>query len=196
MQNAINRIRTFPTDIERPRVVMRSFEKQTISLILYGDSDRLTLYNLAISFKQRLLQHPEISKVGIYGVSTLQYSIEIDKETLRKYNLSLEEIARRINSDSLDLPVGSIKTSSQEILVRLNQRKELIEKFKNIPISFMGAFFLFPTLDVSINYANIFHSGNDRENISDHPYCCHYNLSGIVGRVTLNPSITLSTHKR
>ncbi|SFP69332.1 efflux RND transporter permease subunit [Hydrogenimonas thermophila] len=134
VQNAINRIRTFPTDIERPRVVMRSYEKQTISLMLYGDSDRLTLYNLALSFKQRLLQHPEISKVGIYGVSALQYSIEIDKDTLRKYNLSLEEVARRINSDSLDLPAGSIKTSSQEILVRLNQRRELIEKFKNIPI--------------------------------------------------------------
>ncbi len=132
VQNAINRIRTFPADIERPKVSMRSYERQTMSLVLFGDTDRLTLYRVAQQFKDRLLQSPDISKVDLYGVSSLQYSIEVNESTLRKYAISLEEIARRIMSDSLDLPAGSIKTSNQEILVRLHQRRETVEAFKNV----------------------------------------------------------------
>ncbi len=134
VQNAINRIRTFPSDIERPKVTLRSYERQTMSLVLYGEKDRLILYKLATRFKHALLQHSEISKVDLYGVSALQYSIEIDEEKLRKYSISLEEVSRRINTDSLDLPAGSIKTSNQEILVRLHQRRESIESFSKVPI--------------------------------------------------------------
>ncbi len=134
VQNAINRIRTFPSDIERPKVTLRSYERQTMSLVLYGETDRLILYKLATRFKHALLQHSEISKVDLYGVSALQYSIEIDEEKLRKYSISLEEVSRRINTDSLDLPAGSIKTSNQEILVRLHQRRESIESFSKVPI--------------------------------------------------------------
>ncbi|WP_456403720.1 efflux RND transporter permease subunit [Hydrogenimonas sp.] len=134
VQNAINRIRTFPSDIERPKVMMRSYERQTMALVLYGETDRLTLYELAQKFKYRLLHHPEISKVDLYGVSTLQYSIEIPEAMLRKYGLSLEEVARRIGTDSMDLPAGSIKTTDREILVRLNQRRETIEAYKEVPV--------------------------------------------------------------
>lgn len=134
VQNAVNRIRTFPADIERPKVSMRSYERQTMSLVLYGDTDRLTLYRLAQRFKDRLLQSPDISKVDLYGVSALQYSIEVNTSTLRKYRISLEEIARRISANSLDLPAGSIKTTNQEILIRLHQRRETIQAFKRVAI--------------------------------------------------------------
>ncbi|NPA28609.1 MAG: efflux RND transporter permease subunit, partial [Epsilonproteobacteria bacterium] len=134
VQNAVNRIRTFPADIERPRVMMRSYERQTMALVLYGDVDRLTLYRLAMRFKYRLLRHPEISKVDLYGLSALQYSIEIPEPVLRKYALSLEEVARKIGNDAMDLPAGSIKTVNQEILVRLHQRREVASSFRSIPI--------------------------------------------------------------
>ncbi len=134
LQNAINRIRTFPSDIERPKVTLRNYERQTMTLVLYGDIDRIGLYRLANRFKHRLLQHKEISQVDLYGVSPLQYSIEIDQAMLQKYHISLEDVAQRINTDSLDLPAGSIKTSNQEILVKLNQRRESLEYFRKVPI--------------------------------------------------------------
>ncbi|WP_457749849.1 efflux RND transporter permease subunit [Sulfurimonas sp.] len=134
IQNTINRIRTFPSDIERPKVAMRSYERQTMSLVLYGESNRQTLYNLALDFKRELLQHSEISQVDISGVSALQYSIEVPEAILRRYNISLQQIAKKINENSLDIPAGSIKTKTQEILVRLHQRRESITAYKNVPI--------------------------------------------------------------
>ncbi len=134
LQNAINRIRTFPSDIERPKVTLRNYERETMALVLYGDLDRVALYELANDLKTRLLQYPQISQVDLYGVSTLQYSIEITPSMLQKYHLSLEDIAQRIDTDSLDLPAGSIKTTNQEILVKLNQRRELLDAFKKVPI--------------------------------------------------------------
>jgi len=134
LQNAINRIRTFPSDIERPKVTLRNYERETMALVLYGDLDRVSLYTLANRFKYRLLEHKEISQVDLYGVSTLQYSIEVDQAMLQKYHLSLEDVAQRINTDSLDLPAGSIQTTNQEILVKLDQRRESLESFKKVPL--------------------------------------------------------------
>ncbi|WP_200762368.1 efflux RND transporter permease subunit [Nitrosophilus alvini] len=134
IENAINRIRTFPVDAEKPKISQRSYEKRTMSLAVYGDADRLTLYKIAQRLKEILLHDSVISKVDIYGVSPLQISIEIDEEHLRKYSLTQGFIAKKIRDNSLDLPAGSIKTQRGEIIVRLKQRREKPIEFENIPI--------------------------------------------------------------
>ncbi len=134
IQNAINRIRTFPADAERAKVSMRSYERQTMALVLYAPTDRVTLYKSALRFKRTLLSHNEISKVDIYGATRLQFSIEIDEKILRKYRLSLEDVAKAVSDENIDLPAGDIKQVGKQIIVRLNQRKESVEGLGSIPI--------------------------------------------------------------
>ncbi len=134
IQNAVNRIRTFPVDAEKPKVSMRSYERQTLALILYAPIDRIRLYKEAKRFKRELLAHKEISKVDIYGATKLQFTIEVDERKLRKYRLSIKDVADAISSESLDLPAGSLKTRGTQILVRLAQRSESTKEFESIPI--------------------------------------------------------------
>ena len=47
-----------------------------------------------------------------------EISIEISELTLRQYGLTLDQVSRAINQASLDLPGGTIRTDSGEILVR------------------------------------------------------------------------------
>ncbi|WP_187648099.1 efflux RND transporter permease subunit [Nitrosophilus labii] len=134
IENAIFRIRTFPKEAEKPIITKRSYERRTISLILYGKSDRVSLYKYALKVKYHLLSNPKISKIDIYGLSPLQISIEIKNDILRKYGLSTKDISDIVRANSLELSSGVVKTPRGEVILKLSQRGEKPIDFENIPI--------------------------------------------------------------
>lgn len=134
IENAVNRIRIFPKDAEKPKITERSYERTTVSLVLYGNMDRITLYNYAKQLKYSLLESPKISRVDFYGVSALQYGVIIKEEALRRYSLRIEDVVSAISSNAVDLSAGAVKTARGEIVLKLSQRAESQKEFENIPI--------------------------------------------------------------
>jgi len=77
---------------------------------------------------------PSISEVELAAVKPLEISIEVSEDTLRQYNLTLEQVAQRIRASSLDLPGGSIKTQSGDVLVRAKGKRYTAKDFETIDI--------------------------------------------------------------
>ncbi|MEH6679100.1 MAG: efflux RND transporter permease subunit [Sediminicola sp.] len=134
IDQAINRIQTFPDDIERPIVSLQSRQRDVIQLGLYGKADIWTLRKLAERLRNILLSDPMITQVELGNVPDYETHIEISGRTLQKYNLTLGQVADIIGQSSSDVPAGNVQTESGEILLRMKERKQWAEEFEDITI--------------------------------------------------------------
>ena len=92
--NEVNRITTIPLDAEEPTISATTIRQPVISLIFAGDQDLRTLHGLAEQAREELLELPEVTQVDLAGVPPLELAIEVRRENLESYGLSLEQIAR------------------------------------------------------------------------------------------------------
>jgi len=134
IQNAVDRITSFPQEAERPIVSLMTRRREVISLMVYGDHDHRVLHRVAEQVRDELLQDPKIVLVERSGVPPLEISIEVPLATLRAYNLTLEEIANQVGRGAVELPAGGVKTKSGEVLLRTAERRDYGKDFADIPI--------------------------------------------------------------
>ena len=134
IDQAVNRIRTFPDDIEEPEVQLQSNQREVMSIGLYGDTDIWTLRTLAEDVRDRLLSEERITQVEIGNVPDYMTHVEIPRNRLRKYDLTLGEVADLIAESSEDVPAGAVETSAGEILLRMQERKQWADEYGNVEV--------------------------------------------------------------
>lgn len=134
IDQAVNRIRTFPDDIEEPEVVLQSQQQDVMEIGLYGDADIWTLRKLAEQLRERLLSEEGITQVEIGNVPDFMTHVEIPRHKLREYNLTLGQVADILVRSSEDIPAGAVETATGEILLRMKERKQWAEEFGKIEI--------------------------------------------------------------
>ena len=134
VKSAIDRITSFPEDAEEPSVSLASTRKEVISIVVFGPLSEEILRQAAEKVRQDLLNKKNITFVELDGVRPREISIEVSQENLRKYRLTLPQIARQIDRLAVELPAGGVKTDSGEILVRTAERRDLGRDFESLPI--------------------------------------------------------------
>lgn len=128
----VDRITTLPDGAEKPEVQELTSLSSVMQIAIYGDAPERTLKELSERVKDDLTTSSEISFVRISGLRPYEVSIEIDRATLQKYDLSLPQVAGLVRRASLDLPGGSIETSSEEILLRTKGQNYTQRDFEEI----------------------------------------------------------------
>jgi len=134
IQQAIDRISSFPQEAEEPIIAVASNRQQVISLIIYGDTSEQALRALAEQVRDDLLQSSNITLVQLSGIRAPEISVEISQEQMRQYNLTLDSIARSIGLASIELPGGGLKTESGEVLLRVTERRDFGQEFEDISV--------------------------------------------------------------
>ena len=134
IKNAVDRITSFPEDVEDPQITVPTRKRYVVSLALYGDQSEWVLREVAENIRDQLLMDPEISQVELQGVRDYEISIEIPQETLRAYGLTLDEVARTIGRQAIEVPGGAIKTEGGDVLVRVSERRDFGREFGRIPV--------------------------------------------------------------
>jgi multidrug efflux pump subunit AcrB len=134
VKNAVDSIRTFPQDIERPTVSVVENQRHVITMMLHGEQSEADLRRLAEDVREELLKREEITQVWLSGVRRPEIGIEISQENLRRYNLTLDQVAAIICQSALDLPGGRVKASGGEILVRTKERRYTGREYAELPI--------------------------------------------------------------
>ncbi len=132
VKSAIDRITSFPQDIERPVISVATNRTKVVSLVIYGDESEATLRKLADDARTDLLQSEDITYVDLSGVRPLEISIEIPQQELRRHGLTLSGVADTIRASSLEVPAGGVKTRGGEILLRTAGRRDAGTEFGNI----------------------------------------------------------------
>jgi multidrug efflux pump subunit AcrB len=134
VKSEVDRITTFPLDAEEPVIAKVLNRSEVISVVVYGDLSERSLREWAENVRDDLLVYPEITQVDLGGVRPYEISIEIPEGNLRRYNLTLDQVAQQVRRASLDLPGGTIKTAGGEILLRTKERRYFGPEYANIVI--------------------------------------------------------------
>jgi multidrug efflux pump subunit AcrB len=134
IKNGIDRITSFPDDVERPIVSLVSRRREVLRLALYGDLDEYSLFGLAETVREDLIRLPQINQVELGGTRAPELAIEVPQHVLRAHNLTLEEVADTVRKAAVDIPAGGIKTQGGEILLRTSERRETALEFSNLKV--------------------------------------------------------------
>jgi multidrug efflux pump subunit AcrB len=134
VKNAIDRITSFPEEAERPIVNLPAWRAEAIWLVLYGDQPDQVLHALAERVRDEMLAEDDITYVETFGLPPLEMEIEVAQETLRRYGLTLPQIAQTVRRTALELPAGGVKTKGGEWLLRTAERRDLAQEFATVPV--------------------------------------------------------------
>jgi multidrug efflux pump subunit AcrB len=134
IKQEVDRIITFPLDAEEPEVSLVIRRREVLQIQLYGQTSEWVLRELAEQVRDRLLLDPSINQVDLRGERRYEVAIEVDQDTLRTYNLTLEQIAQRVRQTSVEIPGGSIETQGGDILLRVSERRDWAKEFATIPL--------------------------------------------------------------
>lgn len=134
IKNAVDRIDTFPENVERPVISEIKRIDQVLNLALYGDASEAALKWMAEEIKDELLAMAGISQVAISGVRNWEIAIEVSEPTLRRYGLTFERLADTIRKNVLELTGGDIRSSDQRIRIRTLGKLYTGSEFENLAI--------------------------------------------------------------
>jgi multidrug efflux pump subunit AcrB len=134
VKSEVDRIRTFPNEAEKPIVRQIVRKNQVINVALYGDAPEPTIKHLAEKIKADLVNLPGITLVEIFGVRRAEIHIDISESNLRRYGLTLDQVASIVQRSSLDLPAGSVKSEEGTVLIRTKGRRYRAGDYADIAV--------------------------------------------------------------
>ncbi|MBE0364647.1 hypothetical protein PULV_a2389 [Pseudoalteromonas ulvae UL12] len=129
----VDGIATFPADMEPITIYQAEFRQQVIEMSLVGDWPLTELKPIAKKIEDELLQLNNVSLVDL-DVPLDEIAIEIQPETLRKYNLTLNDVSAAVRRYSANFSAGQLRTDAGIISVRVENQFYSGEEFRQIPI--------------------------------------------------------------
>jgi multidrug efflux pump subunit AcrB len=118
VKSRVDAIDTFPEETEQPVIQEVTNRFQVINVSIAGDTDELTLKRLGEQVRDELTLLPQITQVELKNARPYEIAIEVSEQALRRYGLTFDEVAQAVRRTSINLPGGSVKTASGEILLR------------------------------------------------------------------------------
>lgn len=135
IKTRVDNITSFPEDAERPNVEQLIRTRAVITVVVEQENnDEIALRTATEQIRDEIRALPNITQVAMGGIRPWEISISVPETSLRQYDLTLDDIARVINNASRDIPGGTIKTESGEILVRSLGQANQKDDFANIRI--------------------------------------------------------------
>lgn len=139
IQNEVNRIPSFPIRSEKPSVQQITFREPAIRVAVIGpESDQKDaewkLREVAEKIRDEILELPEVSQANVLGAKPFQIDVEIPDDTLQNYGLSLSMVAQILRQENVEIPGGQLKAEGQEILLRGNNKREVGEEIRQLPL--------------------------------------------------------------
>ncbi|MHC4399318.1 MAG: efflux RND transporter permease subunit [Planctomycetota bacterium] len=139
IESEVDRIPSFPELAEDPIIKQITLRRAVIRVGVLGpESDQpdaeVNLRDVTERVRDRLLLLPSISQANIIGAKDFQIDVEISEDTLRKYGLTLRDVARIIRRQNVELPGGTMRTESQEVLLRGKNKQLVGEEIAKLPL--------------------------------------------------------------
>lgn len=130
-------INKLPTGIQPPVVMKRDVNALPIMEIsVISDQPLSDVYTLANDvFSERLQRASGVSDVELYGGRDKEVAVEVDKDKLSYYNISLSQIINRVQQENVLTPAGSVFTDNKETSVRLTAQYLTPEELSSIYVT-------------------------------------------------------------
>lgn len=131
VKNSVSSIE-FSEHVEIRKVHRQIRRREVLSLILYGTHSPDLLFKEAISVRNELLRHDDISFIEIPDLPPEEISIEADPDLINFHNISLKDIASSVQAGSMDFPSGSLSTPEGDYSLRTTEKRQDPGSLKSI----------------------------------------------------------------
>ncbi len=132
--NEVDGIQSFPELAEEPIISREEARHQVVTVMVHGDQEEQVLRDVADRVRDDLLQRAGVTLVELGSARPREIAIEVPQERLRAYGLTLDRIAREIGEAAIELPGGGVKTTSGEVLLRTQERRDFGREYAEIPL--------------------------------------------------------------
>nr|WP_306264661.1 efflux RND transporter permease subunit [Pararhizobium sp. IMCC3301] len=123
VKSEVEAISDFPDRAEAPRIKPLGQTDFVASVAITGPGTRTDLKDYAEAVRTRMLRWGGIPKVDITGFSTRELRIGLNAAALQQFGISVSDVSRAVQANSLDLPAGSIETSMETLLIRVDDER-------------------------------------------------------------------------
>ena len=134
LKSKVEAITTFPEGVEKPTYKINQRKRQTISVVVSGELPEDELRSLGDQVLDQILDLPGITQANLVGIRPFEIAIEVNEDDLTKYQITFAEIVQRLRDNSVNIPAGTIKSSSGEIVLRTTGQKYTADEFAKIPL--------------------------------------------------------------
>ncbi|PCI06791.1 MAG: hypothetical protein COB77_06000 [Gammaproteobacteria bacterium] len=130
----VDSISSLPSDIEPPTVQQWVNRNEYIRIAVSGELSERDLKYLAEQLRREAASLPAISIVQLFGTRAEEVSIEVGKESLRRYNLSFSDVADAIRNSSINQSAGSVRTEMGNFQLKVRNQANTQAEFADIII--------------------------------------------------------------
>ncbi len=139
IRSEVDRIPSLPDLAEDPEIKQITLRREAIQVGVIGPDDdspeaEVALRDVAERIRTELLHLDSVSQAELLGTKQYQIDIEIPEATLRKYGLTLQDVARVVRQENIEVPGGTMKTDLQEVLLRGKNKHEIGHEIAKIPL--------------------------------------------------------------
>lgn len=109
-----------------------------VSAIAENMGDREFMDLMDDQILPQIKQTKGVAEVQVIGGERREFRVNVDKDKMKSYGLSLAAINQAIASSNVEFPTGKLKNSEEQITVRLAGKFKTIEDLKNLIITSSG----------------------------------------------------------
>jgi multidrug efflux pump subunit AcrB len=107
VESAVSQVTTLPEDSERPDIAQIIRYDTVTRIMLSGPYSEGALKQFAKQIREDLLDRG-VDRVTFFGLRDEEIRVELEPETLRRLDLTLDDVAVAIAQSSRDLPAGAL----------------------------------------------------------------------------------------
>jgi HAE1 family hydrophobic/amphiphilic exporter-1 len=141
-QRKINAIvSTLPTGVMSPSI--NKFSSDELPILSMGVTSTMIPTDLYLLTENQI--KPQISKLDGVGQVTLvggderEIKINIDRQKLEAYNISVSQVYQAVNVSNMDMPTGKVESEAKQYTVRLLGKFKSLEDIRNVTVATKGS---------------------------------------------------------
>lgn len=137
-QRKINAILAdLPEEVKPPSLNKFSLDDlPVITMSASAKMDDATFYDLIDKRIAPVLSRVNgVAQVTLVGGQEREIEVGLDADKIQGYGLSVPQIQQAILTSNLDFPTGSVKTNSEDILIRLSGKYKNVDELRNLVVA-------------------------------------------------------------
>lgn len=157
VKNAVDRINSFPVDMEPAVIYKRENLGFAISFSISGNVDLKTLKQYGRKVEDDLLSKEGISKVELSGFPDEEIEIAFREKDLRTYNLTFQQASNAVRAANIEVTGGTVKGKEEELLIRAKNKEYYAEGLRDIVVKQTpegGVIYLHQIADIQDKWAD------------------------------------------
>ncbi|HFB55156.1 MAG TPA: efflux RND transporter permease subunit, partial [Hellea balneolensis] len=128
----VDSISTFPSAAEPADVQIFRNRSEILRIAVSGNVDEKLLKRTAEKVRRDIALIGNVPAVDLFGVRNEEVSIEVSELDLKRYGLTLAEVANAVRGTSVNSSSGTVKTDLGRVQLRTRNQADTQEEFENI----------------------------------------------------------------